>query len=64
VGKLLADAAAVLGSHRFHDAVEELSAAASTLSGRAMDARISRLHDAAETLSDASGRIGRYRGDW
>ena len=62
--ELLAEAAVVFGSHRFSDTAEGLSQAAGILSGKAMDARITRLHDAADALADASGRIERRSGDW
>ena len=50
---LLAEAAAVLGTRRFSDMAEKLSAAAGILGAKAMDTRISNLHDAAELLSIA-----------
>ena len=62
--ELLGQAAELLGSRRFHDAVEELSAAAGILGARDMDTRISNLHDAAELLSAASRRIQRSTGEW
>ena len=62
--ELLAQAAAVLGTRRFSDMAEGLSAAAGILGAKAMDTRISNLHDAAEMLSIASRRIERRSGDW
>ena len=43
-----------LGTRRFSDMAEKLSAAAGILGAKAMDTRISNLHDAAEMLSIAS----------
>lgn len=62
--ELLAYAADVFGKSRFSDVVEELGAAADTLSSRKMDARISELHDIAEILSAAAKRIQRNSGEW
>ncbi len=64
IAEMLAYAAGVFGKSRFGDAVEQLGAAAETLSSRTLDARISELHDIAETLSTAAKRIQRNSGEW
>ena len=62
--EMLAYAAGVFGKSRFSDAVEQLGAAADTLSSRTMDARISDLHDIAEILSTAAKHVQRNSGEW
>ena len=61
--EMLAYAAGVFGTSGFSDAVEEVRAAAETLSSRAMAARISELQEISESLSSAA-RIQRDSGEW
>ena len=61
--EMLAYAAGVFGTSGFSDAVEEVRAAARTLSSRAMAARISELQEISESLSSAA-RIQRDSGEW